>query len=153
MQHLRRSISQWRTARSVVLASIVLAGALATSVWTMGYPPHPTRHAVVVDVDGSLASLRSDRTVTYSGIGVAIRQSEHGSIYIERVFPNTPADGLLMPGMRIVAVDGRTIDGDIRDWTAAVRGAPGTDVELTVAYHCGGRQTVRLTRQVIRVSL
>ena len=151
MQHLRRSISQWRTARRVVLSSIVLAGALATSVWTMARPAVPA--ALGVSTDGTFAALRGEHTVTYSGIAVAIRQSPHGAVYVERVFPDTPADGILMPGMRIVAVDGKAIEGDIRDWTAAVRGAPGTDVELTVAYHCGGRQNVRLTRRVIRLSL
>ncbi len=149
MHPLRRSLSQWRTARRVVLSSLVLSGALATAVW-MTARPVPCASITVAD---SLGTLRADHTVTYSGIGVAIRQTERGSVYIDRVFENTPADGILSPGMRIVAVDGTAIEGDLRDWTAAVRGAPGTNVELTVAYHCGGRQTVRLTRQVVRLSL
>jgi C-terminal processing protease CtpA/Prc len=101
-----------------------------------------------VDPDGS--SHRVTRAMTYSGIGVVIEPVAHGRVLIRDVIPNSPADGKLARGAYLVKVDGKR-PGSQNEWTSWIRGAEGTDVELEVAYHCGGHQTVTLTRSIIRL--
>jgi C-terminal processing protease CtpA/Prc len=133
------SISRWRMAKRAVLGSIVLAGAVATSAAVMvrmGSQECPSYH-------------RGDRAYTYSGIGVVIER-EDGDVVVRQVLPNGPASGVLRPGARLVSVDGETPE-TLEAWTSAIRGAPGTMVELEIAYPCGGRNVIELERAIIRM--
>jgi len=136
----RITLSRWRTARRAILGAIVLAGSVVTS-------------AAVMYRMGSTdcgAYQRVDRAYTYSGIGIVMEQ-HHGEIVVRRVLRGSPATGKLHPGARLVKVDGGeppSIDG----WAAAIRGAPGTSVELEVAYPCGGNKTITITRDIVRMA-
>lgn len=136
----RTTLARWRTARRAVLGAIVLAGSVVTSaavMYRMGTTDCGAYHRV-------------DRAYTYSGIGVVIERHQ-GDIVVRRVLRGSPATGKLHPGARLVAVDG----GDpptLEAWAAAIRGAPGTTVDVEVAYPCGGTKTVSITRDIVRMS-
>jgi C-terminal processing protease CtpA/Prc len=135
----RIQLSRWKTARRAVLGAIVLAGSVATSAVLVARMAAP-----------SCASYqRAERGYTYSGIGVVIERQER-DVVIVRVLDGTPADDKLFAGGRLVSVDGNT-PGSLEDWTAAIRGPAGTNVEIEVAYPCGGQKTIELERAVIRL--
>ncbi|MCA9659553.1 MAG: hypothetical protein KC486_14495 [Myxococcales bacterium] len=133
------SISRWRTARSVVLGSIILAGSMATSAALMYRMAGPT----------CTQQRELERGYTYSGIGAVIQQrGEH--VVVRQVIAEGPAEGLLREGAVLVAVDGenpRSVEG----FANALRGPAGTTVAVEIAYPCGGHETVIIERSVIRV--
>ncbi len=133
------TIARWRNARRAVLGAIVLAGAVATSTAVV-------RQYALSECPGS----RVDRAYTYSGIGVVIERDDDEGVSVKRVFPGSPADGRLHAGARLVAVDG-VVPADLEAWSSAIRGAPGTTVELEVAFPCGGHKTVAIGRDVVRM--
>ncbi len=136
----RTTLARWRTARRAVLGAIVLAGSVVTSaavMYRMGSPDCGAQHRV-------------DRAYTYSGIGVVIERHQ-GDVVVRRVLRGSPATGKLHPGARLVSVDGEN-PPSIEAWAEAIRGAPGSTVDLTVAYPCGGQKVVSITRDVVRMS-
>jgi C-terminal processing protease CtpA/Prc len=139
-KRLAASIARWRTARRMTLAAIVLAGGMAT-VGAATYR--------LATVNGCQARQITQTGYTYPGIGVELEQ--HGDEFIvRRVFPNTPADGKLFPNARLVAADGQSPE-TMAGWTSVIRGQPGTEVELEVAYGCGGPQHLTLQRDIIHL--
>ena len=137
---IRTTLARWRTARRAVLGAIVLAGSVVTSaavMYRMGSSDCGAQHRV-------------DRAYTYSGIGVVIERHE-GDIVVRRVLRGSPATGKLHPGARLVSVDGEN-PPTLEDWAEAIRGAPGTTVDVEVAYPCGGHKVVSITRDVVRMS-
>ena len=134
------TLARWRTARRAVLGSIVLAGSVVTSAAVM------YRMAARDCADYQ----RVDRAYTYSGIGVVIER-EDGEVVVRRILPNAPAQGVLHRGARLVAVDG-DVPETLEEWASAIRGAPGTTVQLEVAYPCGGHRIVEIERDVIHMS-
>ncbi len=131
-------LARWRTARRAVLGSLVLAGTVASSAALV-------RQATAVRCDGHVIG----HSYTYGGVGILL-VPDGDDVVIRDVFPGTPAMGKLPVGARLVSVDGQvpsTPDG----WAPAIRGAPGTRVELQLAYPCGGESTVVLERDVIRM--
>lgn len=139
---LATSISRWRTARRVILGSIVLAGAMATSAAVMyrfgGTHCQATKHRVV------------DNVYKYSGIGAVI-QGNGDAVLVRSVIPGAPADGFLREGATLISVDG-TYPNSVEDWAAALRGPQGTSVTIEVAYRCSGHKFVTLERQLIAVA-
>ena len=135
---IRFSIVRWRAARQVVLGAILLAGSVVTSVAVLYQ---------MAGLDGSLGS-RVAREYVYSGIGVVLER-DGNDVIVDRVFPNSPAATGLSAGAQLLAVDG-TQPETLRGWATAIRGRPGTTVQLEVAFCRGGRKTIELTRQVIR---
>jgi C-terminal processing protease CtpA/Prc len=136
----RSALARWRTARRAVLGAIVLAGSVVTS-------------AAVMYRTGSSdcgAQHRVDRAYTYSGIGVVIERHQ-GDVVVRRVLRGSPATGKLNPGARLVAVDGEN-PPTIEAWAEAIRGEPGTTVELKVQYPCGGERDVSITRDIVRMA-
>ncbi len=135
-------LARWRTARRITLASIVIAGTMATAaavtsrLGQMG-PCHGKRH-------------HSRADLTYSGIGVSLTSDGHDFV-IDHVFPGSPADGKLHPGAVLISVDGETPD-TMHGWSELIRGEAGSDVEIEVAYPCSGRETVELERAIIHVN-
>ncbi len=136
---IRNSIARWRTARRVILGSIVLAGSVATSAAVM-YRMAATQCG---------AQHQVNRAYTYSGVGVVIER-ERGHVVVRRVIEGSPADGKLLPGARLLRIEGER-PGSVESWAAAIRGEPGTSFEMEVAYPCGGKKRVHLTRDVVRV--
>lgn len=138
-ESIRFSLARWKSARRVVLSAIILAGSVATSA------------AVMYRMSGLDASAyhRIARVYTYSGIGVVI-EDDDGEVVVRRVIADSPAQGKLRPGMRLVSVEGERPD-TLEGWAAAIRGEPGTDVDVEVASRCRGHKTVTFTRQVIRI--
>lgn len=135
----RNSIQRWRLARRVVLGSLLLAGTVATSanvMYIMASRQCGLQHQV-------------NRAYTYSGIGVVIER-EQGHVVVSRVIKGSPADGKIVPGARLLEVEGERLHS-VEQWAAAIRGEPGSSFELTVAYPCGGKKRVHLTRDVVRV--
>jgi C-terminal processing protease CtpA/Prc len=133
-------IHRWRIARRVTLSAIVIAGTMATA-------------AVVVQRMAMDHQCGGDRyaqgSYTYSGIGVEL-EPEGDDFVVRRVFPDSPADGKLFPGAKLISVDGET-PRHVRQWTSLIRGERGTSVELEVEYPCSGRETVTLERDIVRV--
>ena len=77
--------------------------------------------------------LQNDTEGRYEGIGVEVRPAPYG-VDIVRVLPGGPAerDGLL-PGDRVVAVDGLPIGGfDLSEVSKRLRGERGTRLDLTI---------------------
>jgi carboxyl-terminal processing protease len=95
-----------------------------------------------------------DEPPSFTGIGVSVggQLVDDRALLIERVFNSSPAArGGLKAGDRIVAVDGRKLEGLSPDAaTALIKGPPGTDVTLSIEAHAGhGAHTVKLTRATI----
>ena len=136
------SISRWRTARRVILGSIVLAGAMATSAAVMyrfgGTNCRATQHRVVGNV------------YKYSGIGAVI-QGRGDAVIVRNVIAGAPADGVIREGARLISVDG-TYPNSVEEWASALRGPEGTSVTIEVAYRCSGHKFVTLERQTISVA-
>jgi len=137
---LAASISRWRTARRMTLAAIVLAGGMAT-VCAATYR--------LAAVHGCHAHQVTRTGYTYPGIGVELEQRGDEFI-VRRVFPGTPADGKLFPHARLISAEGETPE-TMAGWTSLIRGEPGTEVELEVAYGCGAQKTLTLQRDVIHL--
>lgn len=137
----RSALARWRTARRAVLGAIVLAGSVVTSaavMYRMGSSDCGAHHRSV------------DRSYTYSGIGVVIERQQ-GDIVVRRVMRGSPATGKLHPGARLVSVDGE-VPETVDAWAEAIRGEPGSVVELKIKYPCGGEREVDITRDIVRVS-
>lgn len=136
------SISRWRTARRVILGSIVLAGAMATSAAVMyrfgGTNCRATQHRVV------------DNVYKYSGIGAVI-QGRGDAVVVRSIIAGAPADGVIREGARLISVDG-TYPNSVEEWASALRGPEGTSVTIEVAYRCSGHKFVTLERQTISVA-
>ena len=136
------SISRWRTARRVILGSIVLAGAMATSAAVMyrfgGTNCRATQHRVV------------DNLSKYSGLGAVI-QGRGDAVIVRNVIAGAPADGVIREGARLISVDG-TYPNSVEEWASALRGPEGTSVTIEVAYRCSGHKFVTLERQTISVA-
>ncbi|MEM9462604.1 MAG: PDZ domain-containing protein [Myxococcota bacterium] len=96
------------------------------------------------------AYQRVDRAYTYSGIGVVIERHK-GDIVVRRVLRGSPASGKLHPGVRLVSVDGQD-PPTLESWAAAIRGAPGTTVDVKVSSPCGGEKMVSITRDIVRMA-
>lgn len=139
---LATSIGRWRTARRVILGSIVLAGAMATSA------------AVMYRVGGSECRsahrAQVDNSYSYSGIGAVI-QGRGDHVIVRSVLPGAPADGMIREGARLISVDG-TYPDSVEGWASALKGPEGTSVTIEVAYRCSGHKFVTLERKMIRVT-
>ena len=138
---LVNSIARWRTARRVILGSIVLAGAMATSaaiMYRFGGTDCRSAHRAV------------DNSYSYSGIGAVI-QGRGDHVVVRSVLPGAPADGAIREGARLISVDG-TYPDSVEGWATALKGPAGTSVTIEVAYKCSGHKFVTLERKMIRVS-
>ncbi len=136
------SISRWRTARSVVLGSIILAGSMATSAALMYRMAGPT-------CSQQQQQREIERGYTYSGIGAVIQQ--HGDrVMVRQVITDGPADGLLREGAFLVAVDGEDPQS-VEGFANALRGPAGSTVAVEVRYGCNSHETVIIERSMIRV--
>jgi C-terminal processing protease CtpA/Prc len=138
---LATSIARWRTARRVILGSIVLAGAMATSA------------AVMYRFGGSRCSgerVVVDNSYSYSGIGAVI-QGRGDHVIVRSVLPGAPADGAIREGARLISVDG-TYPDSVEGWATALKGPEGTSVTVEVAYRCSGHKFVTMERKMIRVT-
>jgi len=140
---LTTSIRRWRVARRIILGSIVLAGAMATSA------------ALMYRYGGATCSKAAqhrvaERGYTYSGIGAVI-QARGDSVVVRSTLPGAPADNVLHEGNRLISVDG-TYPESIEGWATALRGPEGTSVTIEVASKCSGHKFVTLERKLIHVS-
>ena len=136
------ALTRWRIARRITLATIAIAGTMATA------------SAVAQRVADSPCSRAHTKTnvqsyYSYSGIGVELTQDGEDFVVV-RVFPGSPADGKLFPGAVLLSVDGES-PSHMQQWTSQIRGERGSDVELEVVYPCTGPDTVVLQRDVVRV--
>lgn len=136
---IRRSMARWRATRRAVLSAIILAGCVATSAALVGRMTVP---------ETSVAAAR-DRTESYGGVGIELRITRSDA-WIVRVFEGSPADGKLVPGMYLVAVDG-VRPASPEGWVTAIRGEAGSPVTLEVARRCHGHEEITLVRDVIHV--
>jgi C-terminal processing protease CtpA/Prc len=131
---------RWRTARRIVLGSVVAAGALATAAAVMSRGCTATQARTPM--------IQVSRAV-FGGVGIQVAMVDgQDAIQVQGVLAGSPADGVIHPGAFVLAVDGTT-PKTFPEWVAAIRGEVGTTVKLDVAYPCGGERTVELTRAVI----
>jgi C-terminal processing protease CtpA/Prc len=140
MSPLRASLIRWRTARRIVLGSLVAAGALATAAAMMSRGCAAKRaRAPMIEVSRAV----------FGGVGIQVSMVDgQDAIQVQGVLAGSPADGVIHPGAFVLAVDGNT-PRSFPEWVAAIRGEVGTTVKLDVAYPCGGERTVELTRALI----
>lgn len=127
-------LARWLTARRITLAAIVIAGTMATA-------------ATVAQRIGHGPGCHRVGNHTYSGIGVLLT-ADGDDVVVRHVFPGTPAAGKIHPGGVVLSVDGERPE-TMDDWALAIKGEPGTDVELEIAYPCSKTETVELERAVI----
>jgi carboxyl-terminal processing protease len=131
--------------------------------------PHPPSELYELAVEGMLeelgdphssyldaeeyAQLQITTTGEYGGLGISIARRD-AWVTAVGILPETPAERAgVRIGDRMVAIDGASTKGWDEDQAVKrLRGAPGTDVVVTVQ-RPGSAQTIdfRLTRQVIHV--
>jgi carboxyl-terminal processing protease len=89
---------------------------------------------------------------TFEGIGATVAEHE-GKITIVAPIAGTPADEAgIRSGDVILAVDGESTDGwNVEKAVIKIRGAKGTDVNLTIEHSDGTTEDVKLTRDEIEV--
>lgn len=88
---------------------------------------------------------------TVVGIGVSIKE-ENGGIYLQQVYENSPAaQGGMQAGDRLIAVDGKTLDGkDVQAVSELLHGEEGS--VTTVTFMHGEEEITReLTRQTVEI--
>jgi carboxyl-terminal processing protease len=90
----------------------------------------------------------------YGGIGMALGEASTGEIFVQRVFPNTPAEEAgVREGDRILQVDTTLVAKlNITAISELLRGTPGS--QITVTYARPGMTEhikLRFTRRVVRV--
>ncbi len=105
----------------------MIRGAIHGMLDTLGDP-----HTILLDPSMSERARENTRQ-KFQGIGARIEERD-GQIFINSVFPDSPAEGGgLQSGDIIMAVDGIPLEGDSADETASrIRGTAGTDVVLTI---------------------
>ena len=138
------SVARWRLARKLTLGAIVVAGSLATAVAVSNrLADSPCRHFH--------QNHQSEVThyYTYSGIGVEMTR-EGESFVVRRVFADSPAEGKIFPGAKLLAVDG-VQPLDMHGWSQQIRGIAGSSVTLDVGYPCSGPESVVIEREMIRL--
>jgi carboxyl-terminal processing protease len=94
----------------------------------------------------ALEDFRNAINQTYIGVGIRLGVTEAG-YFVEEIFPGSSAnDRNVRTGDRIVAVEGRSIDGwELEQVTGAIRGPEGSEVSLTLE-----RGTERFTVSLVR---
>lgn len=129
------------------------------------YRPVSTSKLASASIGGMISSLRDpystylseaeykgfDQPASFAGIGVEVA-AHHIGLEIARVFDASPAQRAgLHVGETIVAVNGRSLRGvPTSTSTDLIRGAPGTDVHLTVTRDSRrSRRLVTVTRATI----
>lgn len=86
-------------------------------------------------LEPSIAEInRADASGAFEGIGALVRMNEEDILEIVRPFEGQPADEAgLLPGDRVLAVDGQSITGyGIYEAITLIRGPEGTQVTLTI---------------------
>lgn len=131
-------LARWLIARRITLGAIVVAGTMSTAA------------ALTCRLAEQPCGMARAGVYTYSGIGVELTR-DGDDFVVERVFPGTPADGVIYPGAILLGVDGDSPD-TMRGWTRSIRGEAGTSVELDVVYPCSGHETVELERAMIQLA-
>lgn len=98
-----------------------------------------------------LGRLRETTTGRYAGIGVEIDMRD-GYVTVIAPLAGTPADSAgILPGDRIVSVDGKATHGlTMEEVQQAMRGPAGSKVRLTVERGPGEDPTFTLTRRIIQ---
>ncbi len=135
------ALRRWRLARRGVLSAILVAGAMVTTSALMS--------RMWSEDQGE--RVRMVHAYSYGGVGIVIEALADDSVMVSDVIPNSPAAGRIHPGARLVSVDGVHLR-ELDQWSAAIRGAPGTSVQLEIAYRCGGHERLELVRDLVRVS-
>lgn len=110
-------------------------------------------YTVLLDKEqsGELEEMTSGQ---YAGIGITIG-TIGGELYVTSVFEGqAAAKAGVQVGDRIVAVNGQRVgDQPVEEFRAAIKGAAGTEVRLTVRKDGrGARKEYRITRGEVRVS-
>ncbi len=90
-------------------------------------------HSAFMDA-GEFEDLRIATEGNYSGIGVEVTLESGAIIVISPVDASPAARAGIRPGDRIIAVDGRPVEGaELADSIARIRGEPGTVVNLGIS--------------------
>jgi carboxyl-terminal processing protease len=108
-------------------------------------------HSVFLRAD-RLARLNENTTGNYGGVGIQIDVRD-GWVIVVSPLPGSPAERAgIETGDRIVEVGGKSAKGwSIEDTRLALRGAPGTSVQVLME-RAGSRRPVSLVRQEIHRS-
>ena len=79
------------------------------------------------------ADFQAHNDGSLCGIGVTVAQYAEDSLYVLFLSDDSPADGIILPGDEIVAVEGeRVADLGYTDTVSKIRGQEGTSVSLTI---------------------
>jgi len=83
---------------------------------------------------GDMEDFMSDVEGEFGGIGVTVQEDDAGYLVVVNVLPGYGAEEAgLLPGDKIIAVDGVSIEGEGLAAASRIRGRPGTVVSLTIA--------------------
>lgn len=104
-----RDVQVLRKRRASHTSIVLLQPDLASDVlqrWIAAVPTPPTKLDPSLFTEPSLAEAVQRQRL---GIGMRV-EPEPGTVVVARVYPDTAADGLLLPDDRIIGVDGRLLD-------------------------------------------
>ena len=94
------------------------------------------------------AAQNERRENSFVGVGISVTVDEGGGLLIREVYEDSPAhEAGLLAGERIVAVDGRDLEGlSLEESTDLIQGEEGTVLTLTLQEERGAWRTVELRR-------
>lgn len=96
--------------------------------------------------------LQQQRENAYVGVGITVDYSDDRGLTILAVTPGGPAaQGGVVPGELITAVDGTSLRGNNTAGPSLIQGEPGTTVTLALLSPDGGRRSLVLTRETMAV--
>jgi len=143
MNSTMNKIARWRLARKITLGALMLTGCFATA----SAVSHRLHSASFQQCHSHGTIVRVAHDYTYTGIGVVMVQ-EGQDFVVKAVLPDSPAQGKIVPGAKLLTVDGQHPE-HLRAWSRLIRGEANTSVQLEVQHGDSESQTVTLERQLI----
>ena len=111
-------------------------------------------HSVYLTPD-DFAELREDTTGKFGGLGIEVTMDENGFVKVVTPIDDTPAyEAGIQAGDLVTMLDDKPVKGmTLTEAVEIMRGAPGTDIVLSVAREGEPKLLkIRITRDVIKVT-
>jgi carboxyl-terminal processing protease len=152
LDEIRRFVAVFRAVKQAYVDPIDDATLMRSAIRGLLIDLDP--HSAYLDAEQS-RELNEATSGAYDGLGLEVIQQPDRSLLVIAPIDDTPAARAgIQPGDLITEIDGKPIDaGNVDAAVAAMRGAPGTPIELTIIREAL-REPLRLTllRETIRVA-